>query len=235
MKNAFALIALAGLAAAASAQGTGTIGYQVSTDGGTTWQNGTVNVPQSQTSVMVRIQASWSADNNMYAFAGSQFDVVVSGASAGDNVANAARPFPTDKGATQTIVATRFGNQIKIDDARDTSGPGLGTRGVFPGQLVEQFAGTNFSSANPINIFTFTLNLDGTAGLRSFSNLYIAPSGGNTTDHVMRVYTSSSGGQNNPVTTTNGGGVNVVVPAPGALALLGLGAIATGRCRRSSL
>ena len=232
MKNAFALIAIAGLAAAASAQGTGSIVYQVSADNGATWNNGTIDVDQSQTSVLVRIQASWSSDLNMYAFAGSQFDAVVSGAGAGDSVSDATRPFPTGAGSNQTIVATRFGNEIKIDDVRDTSGPGAGTRGVFPGQLVEQFAGTNFTSANPINIFTFKLNLDGTEGLRSFRNLYIAPSGGNTTDHVMRVYTSSSGGQNNPVTTTTGGGVNVVIPAPGSLALLGLGALAAGRRRR---
>lgn len=232
-RSVFAFVAVAGLAAAANAQvGTANVAYEVSDDGGATWNGGLTETVAS--SVLVRIRASWSDDAGMYAFAGAQFDVVVTGvggAGAGDTVSNAIRPGTTSGGSAQTIVATRFGNQIKIDDVRDTLGPGAGTRGVFPGQLVENFAGTNFSNANPITIFQFELNLDGSIGDRDMSSLYIAPSGGNTIDRVMRIYTSPAGAQNTPSTTTRGATVRVV-PAPGALALLGLGGLAIARRRR---
>lgn len=231
-RSVFAFVAVAGLAAAANAQvGTGLVVYEVSDDGGATWNGGLTETVAS--SVLVRIRASWSDDAGMYAFAGAQFDVVVtgvSGAGAADNASNFAR-ISNGVSSAQTIVATRFGNQLKIDDARDTLGPGLGTRGVFPGQLVEQFAGTNFTSANPATIFTFQLNLDGSIGDRELSSLYIAPPGGNTIDRVMRIYTSSSGAQNMPSTTTRGATVRVI-PAPGALALMGLGGLAIARRRR---
>lgn len=232
-RSVFAFVAVAGLAAAANAQvGTGLVVYEVSDDGGATWNGGLVETVAS--SVKVRILASWSSDADMYAFGGSQFDVVVTGvggAGAADTVANAMRPWPTNTGSAQTIVATRFGNQIKIDDARDTLGPGAGTRGVFPGLLAQNFAGTNFSTANPLTIFEFDLNLDGSIGDRDLSSLYIAPPGGNTIDRVMRIYTSPTGAQNTPSTTTRGATVRVV-PAPGALALLGLGGLAIARRRR---
>lgn len=231
MKKTFALIAVAGLAAIANAQtGTGSVVYQVSTDGGATWAGGNVQVQPSQASVLFRAVASWDGFNAV-GFAGTQFDSVISNAGAGDAVANPTRPGTTSGGSAQTLVATRFGTQIKIDDSRDTAAPGAGARGVFPGQLAQQFAGTNFSSANPLVIFQFQLNLDGTEGTRSVNNLYIAPSGGDTVSRYMRVYTSGTGAQNTPTSTTTGASVEVI-PSPGALALLGMGLAAAGRRRR---
>jgi MYXO-CTERM domain-containing protein len=233
MKKTFALIAVAGLAAIANAQpiGTGNISYEVSADNGTTWQTGTIEVLPTQASVLFRARATWSADGGMYAFAGAQFDAVVSNAGAGDSAANATRPGTTGTGSAQTLVASRFGNQIKIDDSRDTAAPGQGARGVFPGQLVQNFT-TSFSTANPLVIFQFQLNLDGTEGTRSVSNLYVPPSGGNSTDRFMRVYTSAGGAQNNPLSSSTGAAVNVLIPTPGALALMGMGLVGVGRRRR---
>lgn len=228
------LVAVAGLASGATAQlGTGLIEWQVSADGGAAWASGLTEVPPEQGSVLVRARASWSIDGGMYAFAGSQFDVVVKGAAPGDEVTNARRSWPFTSGSIQTIVVQRFGDVLKVDDARDTLPPGEGPRGVFPGQLVPQF-GTNFTTANPATIFEFTLQLDGSEGDRDLWSLYIAPPGGNTIDRVMRIYTSASGAQNTPSTTTRGVTIRVI-PAPwaGTALLAAWGAMAPRRRSRA--
>lgn len=212
--------------------GVGMLRWQVSTDGGGTWEGGLTEVPPEQGSVQVRLLASWSSDGGMYAFAGCQFDAVVrgiDGAGPLDTVVNARRTPPMTSGSAQTIAVTRFGSQIKIDDLRDTLPPGEGPRGVFPGQIVEQFGPPpGWSRDNPVSIFEYTLVLDGSEGDRDLWLLYIAPSGGNTIDRVMRIYTSSSGAQNTPSTMTRGATVRVI-PAPGALLLLAMGALGARR------
>lgn len=234
MKKLIALAALAGAAAVANAQdvGIGKFTWEVSLDGGATWAGGVVDIDPSNASVLVRARALWDGTNGMYAFAGAQFDALVTTASPnGDTAGNFVR-ISNGVNTAQTIVATRFGNVLKIDDARDTLGPGLGTRGVFPGQLVENFAGTNFTSANPVTIFQYELFIDHTDETdRLLSETFIAPSGGNTIDRVMRIYTSPTGGQNTPVTTRNNA-VLRYIPTPATLALLGLGGLMVGRRRR---
>ena len=235
MKKLIALAALAGAAAVANAQdvGTGKFTWEVSLDGGATWAGGVVDIDPSNQSVLVRARAMWDGTNGMYAFAGAQFDALVTTANSnGDTAGNFVRPGTVSGSGAQTIVATRFGNVLKIDDVRDTLGPGLGTRGVFPGQLVENFAGTNFSTANPITLFQYELFIDHTdESDRLLSEAFIAPTGGNTVDRVMRIYTSPTGGQNTPVTTRNNA-VLRYIPTPATLALLGLGGLMVGRRRR---
>lgn len=234
MKKLIALAALAGAAAVANAQdvGTGKFTWEVSTDGGSTWAGGVVFIDPSNASVLVRARAMWDGTNGMYAFGGAQFDALVTTTAAnGDTAGNFSR-ISNGVNTAQTIVATRFGNVLKIDDARDTLGPGLGTRGVFPGQLAENFAGTNFTTANPATIFQYELFIDhNDQDDRVLSEAFIAPTGGNTVDRVMRIYTTPSGGQNTPVTSRNGAIIRYI-PTPATLALLGLGGLMVGRRRR---
>jgi hypothetical protein len=221
-------LAVAGLAFTAHAQTyLGALTWEA--DDGTGWTAG--RLVTGADSVRVRLLAAWDPPNPAYAFAGCQFDAVVTTAHA-DIVSDAARPFFMSRGSTQTLAITRFGNDIKIDDRRDTMPPGLGTRGVFPGQLVEQFAGwPPPTHENPVSLFEFTLTFDGVAGSRFINSLYIAPSGGNTTDHVMRIYTTTAGAQMNPSTTTFPLEI-VIVPAPGGIALALVAAAGLARRRR---
>lgn len=234
MKKAIILLAVAGAASAAFGQaGTGKFTWEVSKDGGASWSGGIVDCDETQTSVLVRAVASWSQDAG-YAFAGAQFDVAVTGPAGtdgdGDSTGGYSR-ISNGANVAQTVVESRFGETLKLDDSRDTSAPGAGTRGVFPGQLVQNFAGSNFTTSNPAVLFTFTYNLDGTLGARTIDTFFRAPTGGNTSDHFMVVYTTATGGQNRPLAELNGATINVI-PAPGALALLGLGGLVAGRRRR---
>lgn len=232
MRPVSALLIVASASATCFGQlGTGEIWYEASADNGNSWYRNYLGIGPETPSVLVRVVASWSRDAGMYAFAGAQFDVRITEAAA-DSVTEMQRTWPFYVGSTQTLVATHFGSTIKIDDARDTLGPGAGTRGVFPGQLVEQFAWTNFSSANPATIFQFRLNF-GDATVRDLSSLYIAPSGGDSVSRYMRVYTSSSGGQNTPTTITHGMTIDNLTPAPGGGAILAIvGLAAAGRRSR---
>lgn len=210
---------------------------QVSTDGGATWLGGTVEVEPGPRSVLVRSQFSW-INSPAYAFAGAQFDAVVLNAGPGDEVVNPERPHPYNLGSNQTIVATRFGSTIKIDDSRDTLGPGMGTRGVFPGQLVENFAPPGgFVRENPGAPFVFGLNLDGTPGDRIIDALHTSSTG--TGDSRFRAYTSPEGAVETfyifhpwlPINARVEPATVRVVPGPGALMVLAAG-LAWGRRRR---
>lgn len=223
-------VALA-LAAVSAARGQylGTLTWEA--DDGTGWTAGRLET--SAQSVRVRLRAAWYPAEPALYFAGCQFDAVVSGDGRDDVISDFDRTVPMKKGATQTLVATRFGDVVKIDDRRDTMPPGQGPRGIFPGQLVEQFAGwPPPTHDNPVSLFEFTLTFDGVAGERRVSSLYVAPSGGNTIDRVMRIYTNSSGAQINPSTTTFTLDI-AYVPGPGGAALAGVALAFAVRRRRA--
>jgi hypothetical protein len=187
----------------------------------------------SEPAVEVRLRAAWEGGAQIgYAFAGCQFDMTLSSdATEGDWVSDFGRLYPFYYSSAQTLDATRFGNTIKIDDRRDTMPPGQGTRGIFPGQLVEQFGDIHFTRANPVYLFGATIHFDGVPGERRVDSRYVAPSGGNSLDRVMRIYTSSVGGQNTPSTTTFWMDIEYV-PAPGAAAVLGAAGILVVMRRR---
>jgi hypothetical protein len=209
--------------------------WEVSRDAGATWEGGTVRVSDVQFSVLVRLTVAWSGVPDGYAFAGSQFDGIVvglSGAGVSDFARDLVRPVPFDGGA-QTLVATRFGDTIKIDDRRDTNAPGMGSRGVFPGQLVEAFSGGRFSTANPATIFQYELVLDGSSGTRRISDIP-SPSGEDVM--TIRIYTSPTGGQymlrSGPFVSQidrHDAFLEVAVPSPGGIFVLVAGA---GSCLR---
>jgi hypothetical protein len=231
MKTAITLFVVAGVAAAASAQ-TGKLTWEVSKDGGTTWASGLTSVEPTQASVLVRAVASWAGIPAGLGFAGAFFDGVVTGLQAGDGASSFARNFTF---AAQTIVAQPNGaGAIKIDDARDTFAPGFsgtGQRSVNPSQGVPQFTNP-FITSNPVVVFSYTLSLGGELGVRNISSVFNASGTANT--RALTVYTTA-GGASVSVAAANIG-LNAaqveVVPAPGAIALLGLGGLIAGRRRR---
>lgn len=220
-----ALVVLGGFAVPATAQiGTATFAWEAFVDG--QWRGGSVQT--TATDVPVRVRVSWSQDAG-YAFASAQFDAVISvPTSASDAAVNPIRPRPFDS-ASQTLAVTRFGNQLKIDDQRDTFAPGLGTRGTFPSQGVEGF-GYPISTANPAVVFSFNLRLGATMGTRLIEALPLAPFNGNSTDRWMRIYTTSGGAQNTPLVTQQTLELTLI-PAPASAALLVVGLVAARRRR----
>jgi hypothetical protein len=221
--------------------GTGQVEWQISTDDGVSWQGGRVEVGAATQRVRARMVASWTAEAG-YAFAGTQFDAVVTGLNAGgnDRVVDPLRPATFDV-PSQTIVATRFGNLIKIDDSRDTAAPGAGSRSVFPGQWAEEFAEGRFTRGQPVSIFEYTLLLDGTPGERLLDAVWLPASGGFSCRSI-RVYLNAAGAQ----LRLQGGPTCdrqdlaylnaslVVVPAPAGAATMLAAAVWGSRRRRDS-
>jgi hypothetical protein len=226
------ILASAGVVCAQN--GRGTWSWQVSTDDGGSWRSGAVEVPSTQDHVRCRVLMAWTPDAG-YAFSGTQFDATVTGhdgAGAADTISGIARPYPYNSGTNQTLVATRFGATIKIDDARDTAGPGMGTRGVFPGQGPQDFPDMSWSQENPTSLFEFDLNLDGSLGRRTFDEFFLAPTG---LPRIL-IYTTSSGATNALTIPSQVSFVDaevVVVPAPGFIGMAaGLAGWSVRRRRR---
>ncbi|MDX2147462.1 MAG: hypothetical protein SFZ23_08050 [Planctomycetota bacterium] len=212
--------------------GTASLTWQASLDGGTTWTSNEVQTLIG-TSVRIRAVASWSQDAG-YSFDLSQFDGTVRGfAGAGrtDAATNFRVPSPLTAGISggDTYVAQRFADILKIDEVRDTVAPGLGQRSIAPAQLYES-AGLPHTTANPLSIFEYTLQLDGSAGTREVSSVWLLPPIGNP----VRIRTwrgpSFMDGNNSPETSVVPLRINVVVPAPASAACLMI--VASGLARR---
>lgn len=224
MKNFLSLIAVAGIAAAANAQ-TGSLTWQVSTDGGATW--GAVANMNGAGAVQVRGTFTWSGVAGSLGFGGSQFDALIVGGTAGDSVSGINRPSPFNF-AAQTLVASTYAGGIKIDTSADVAAPGAGTGWVNPGQGSPDGIGTNFNGNNPVTVFTYTVNYDGT-GSRTIGNVF-----NQTAGRALSVYTSAAGAQTRlsaSAVAINTASI-VLVPTPGTLALAGLGGLAAARRRR---
>jgi hypothetical protein len=222
----FALIC--GSASTALAQlGTGTVTWEANDGSGWTSNRLETTAP----SVEVRMKAAWSADVDFgFGLAGIQFDAVVtSPTEASDTVTDARRLPRFDQGSFQILTASRFGNQTKIDDSRDTFPPGLGTRGIFPGQLAPNFGWNDRS--NPALVFSFRLTFDTTPGTRTINSLYVPPTNGDSVSRYMRIYTNGNGAQNFPNTTTLPLDI-IFIPAPGPAALAAASALLLTRRRR---
>jgi hypothetical protein len=136
---------------------------EVSTDEGATWRDGVVDVEPGARTVRVRVRADWTPEGG-YALSAARFDVFVRDAADGDVARDFDRPAPFDS-FPEMIVATRFGTTIKVDDSRDTQGPGLGTRAIFCFQGSED-GNPDFDPSRPVTVFSYELALDGTLGER---------------------------------------------------------------------
>ncbi|MDX2147987.1 MAG: hypothetical protein SFZ23_10735 [Planctomycetota bacterium] len=185
--------ALAGVAISSVALATGSAMFvwQGSLDNGATWTSGTLTRSADQRTVLVRAWVGWTPDAGE-SFAGARFDAAIAGAGTADVADQLERPAPLTRG-TQDLVTSRFENTIKLDDARDTEAPGVGSFGIFPGQPFAE-TGEPRTTANPLAIFTFRLNLDENLQDRTIDAIFFgAPS---DRRNGLRLYTSPSGSQN---------------------------------------
>lgn len=224
------------LVSSASAQlGTATLQWQLSADQGQTWHAGLLEVPRSQTSVLVRSIAQWDQDAGIM-FSGVRMDMVWrSDASGGlsDELVDLTYN-PRLVGTLNPIGASRFGHDVKIDDLRDTLPPGLGTRGVPVNQPPINF-GVPVDLSNPISLFTYRVVLDGTEGDRTATAYFIAPltPPGNTSDRLMQIYTTPEGANNIPLSALQDCTLRVI-PAPAGTLFIAAGAALARRRRRPS-
>jgi hypothetical protein len=207
--------------------GTATITWEANDGSG--WTSGVLET--TEPSVEVRMKVEWEPSPEVgIAFAANQFDAIITSPTGTiDTVADPQRLGAFRNASAQTLVASRFGDRIKIDDSRDTLPPGSGTRGVFPGQLLGPFGELDLSI--PALVFSFRLTFDAIPGSRRVNSLYIAPSGGDTISRYMRLFTSRSGTQNIPTTTTLPLEI-VYLPSPAGSTIAVAGALLLTRRRR---
>lgn len=143
--------------------------WQVSADAGQSWHNA-VNVPNNQSSVLIRAWLSWEPRAAGAILAFTYFDATVRAVNGG--FADTASMFATEQPSwryslPEGFAAVRFGEVLKVDDARDTEAPGIGARWIAPQQLSPNIDAFRFE--NPTNLFQYQLDLDGTLGLREAS------------------------------------------------------------------
>jgi hypothetical protein len=179
---------LAGVLVATPALAQGWLTIEASADNGATWTTQYLEVGSGQGAVMVRVKADWVPELG-YALSQARFDLMVRDARPGDAASDFVRPPPFTK-FPQSIVASRFGSTIKIDDSRDTLPPGAGQRAIYTFQDPE-FRNAEFCSNRPATVFSCELTLDGTRGVRVIDAIILL-SLDDTLD--MYVWTDFSGG-----------------------------------------
>lgn len=204
--------------------GTATFTWQGSTDGGASWEEGSVSAAPNS-SVLMRSVVAWSAvPHTGHAFGTVRFDVAVSDSGEGDAVGGMGYG-PYGTGVPSTVAATRFGSTIKIDDVRDTLPPGLGGRTVQPSQLTPQIE-YPIDLRNPAPVFYFRVDVDGTEGTRTVSAIFAPPvPGGNDIDRFVFLYYDVGGANNLPLSTYGGHFAIRVVPSPGGCGVVVFGVV----------
>lgn len=200
------------------AQVPGAMTWQVSLDDGATWQGGDVAVSPSQTSVRVRLLASWDAGLGGTSppvwFWFTLLDPYVADVGLNDAMSEVRRR--TADGYSllgPSLGPQRVGSVLKLDSVTDTALPGAG-----PGWFsISQGSGITgvFTYGNPIEILTYRLSLDGSLGTRTVSGVWAPnPSAGGAPQ--VRLSTGES-------VQATFHDARIIVPAPGAA---GLGAAA---------
>lgn len=222
MKKIAALLTVAGLAAGANAQSV-QIDLKVSTDG-TNWQDAVEVLPG--TTVQGAMFINWSGG---YGFAGIVTNITGSGLAAGDSasIAGGGRQTPWTFGAaTDAVYAS--GNSFRIDAASDVNNSN--EQGIAILQNTPSAAGTNYSTVNPALVYRFSIiigavDTDRTITLESLLS--------EVKRGVASIHSSSTSTRGTNVSNLSTDGASIrVVPAPSALALLGLGGLVAGRRRR---
>ncbi|MBL8964751.1 MAG: PEP-CTERM sorting domain-containing protein [Phycisphaerae bacterium] len=239
MKNVLALIAVAGLATAASAQSK--LDLVFSTDSGTTWFDN-VNVTPGST---VWVGVIMSIPTQYYGISGARYNIV-SNNGQWDIGGNDTTDFTPGKGSAtdarlagfdfggQTQVAFEAAGSLRIDAKGDTGNnpnAGISTSQNTPGAL-----GTNFNTNKSALVYRFAVNTHGGrpgAGEQLIFRIEDGTSGVNQITSFKGYETSGSTSGSDILGGVEGDtGTITFVPAPASLALVGLAGIAAGRRRR---
>jgi len=261
MKFAFALVAAAGLAATASAQNTGVI-FEGSTDGGATWTGGSISTPSAGGTVLVRARVvlNNAGTNTVLGLAGITFQPKLTNWSGSDvrnpftsadgsgvseePQTNTGRilPFASSgmgSGSASGLLTSIVdgGNTLRFAGANAVTQTTNLAWGVSSGQVPQNLANppSSFRTGTDVVVFRYSVTL----------------AGGAATDRTLTAtvdlaailqsrgswYRQASGAGSLLATTTAQDivGLNITVPgvpAPGALALVGLGGLAMARRRR---
>lgn len=241
MKKTFALIAVAGLTAAASAQPmTGLFKWEVSSDGGATWSSSaTLNEGQAY---KIRGSASWTdGATASVGFAGATFEQIdFAGADGTDSfggVSGSGTPSYVKRlQGTPEVWTLQAGSGasaggLKLDQATTTARTNFGQ---LPQILPGGIPNPNFDGSNPLVVF----EMDAIAGTAPGGSRTIDISStwtrlGSPASNEFKIYTTPTGTNKKPASEATREDASVtIIPAPASLALMGLGGLVAGRRRR---
>jgi MYXO-CTERM domain-containing protein len=223
------------LPAGAHAAVTMTLEWQTSLDG-SSWQGGERSVPIAATRVHVRLLAGWRNAPTATLFGRAVFDAVmegVAGAGAGDVVepGTAERLGSMDFARTYAQAnSRRFGEFLVFDGPFDSSAPGTAQTGVQWLVPVQNLS-TVIVTGNPIDVFHFTVNLDGSLGRRDLYALGAPPVTGNPVVFWGKLHGPTVNFEID-VEAVEHRSAAIIVPAPGAAGAVALGLAAYASRRR---
>lgn len=257
MKYALAIAAISGLAAAANADTS--INFESSVDG-TNWA--ATRVVDAGTTVYVRMRvqvtgqtvvgfsgmtsqpvlSNWGAGDtrNGFTFPGlgndgtpgteTAYDGKMTSAAPGTNTGRifpfgtAGQGIASSSGLLSSFVDA--GNRLRFAGSKNTTETTNVAWGLANSQNPASLMGTNFSSTTNATIFRYSVTMN-TPGDHVASIVQISGA-------AVKWYLNTGGTSilTDTNLTINPGTITVGVPAPGALALLGLGGLAAGRRRR---
>jgi hypothetical protein len=231
MKKVFALVALAGIASVAVAAPK--LSFQVSTDGGSTWGS-SANALAGQ-AVQVRMVVDWTG-TTAYGFSGTLAKIVYGNVDGSDGLqangsANTLRSAPWAFGSAGTLRVTTSGSTTTVGLAGSGTTQGF----ISFGQQAPASAGASYSTANPAVIGAFTITVGAGRSLGSTLSIggLVAQTQAGAAANAFQFHAAAN--SSNTSFRESGSvesGLITVVPTPGALALLGLGGLVTGRRRR---
>lgn len=216
MNRILALAAVAGIAGIAQAQNTVTFDVEVSSNGSDWQENVAVNTLDA-TNIFVRVvlRGALAGSTDIIGLPGGTIsNFPISNTLAGDAASATAGRFAASSPASNIALRNPGTATAAID------------RSTVSNNITFQNLAPNFGGAagNDVVFMTYTLNLAASAASRTLE-LGI----GNLTN--IAIYTTA-GGSSSSATGVKDGATITIVPAPGALALAGLGGLVAGRRRR---
>lgn len=264
MKYAFSILAVAGLAAAASAQSTNVV-QEVSLNGND-WGSTVTAAPGSTVYVRVRVQltgatalglagithqptlSNWNAaggdtrvdftatglDNQCPP--GAQTEAGFVGRHvAGTPATNTGRIFPFGSAGMNATSASGLltshvdgGNLLRFAGSKATAATTNPAWGVNSAQLTPQLNGSCFVTGLNVVVFRYAITVGATHGSATLETGMAAVSQNRGTWFLNAAGTQTLNATIGTVTNAS-----IVIPTPGALALLGLGGLAVSRRRRA--
>jgi hypothetical protein len=206
--------------------------YAFSTDNGTTWQAHALTVPQSQPSVLIRMNMTVldggvsAPTNGLLYFSEALFESYVTTATpSGDSLSDIAVLRSPAVGGPPLVsgpyAGRRVGNVLAVDRINDVTPLGS-SPGVFISNVATPFGSGPFRQ-NPLTVLQYRLQLDGSGGDRVCSSAFLPYSTFFSTASANEVsVTDGRSGTNQfvvvPVTQTPA--TLTVIPAPGSAVIV---------------
>ncbi len=218
-----ALLAAVGIASTASAQAT----LSVRAWNGSAWS---ANINTSGGTIHC---AMFIGFNPGYGLAGAVYNIQGTGMMFTDSVdiasAGLGRTSAFNFGAASEAIFTANGGFFRIDDAGDAANSVV--HGISSAQESPSQSPGTFSIENPALVYKFDLLVNGTNDAHAID---LSVPLNQLKNGVVAVYSAANSTHGTDITsvTTSGATINVVVPAPASIAMLGLGGLLAGRRKR---